>query len=184
MCGKDEKEGGIMAELPEGNEERTESAVDTRSENAIARFVLGILRIGCLTFGCLCVLLFAIIAIPGACRSRIQSNESAAIGNLRTITGAQTGYDKAHGVYAGSFAELTDATHGPAYLLGQWGEGVAKTGYILKLKSTDNGNCYEANADPATPGRTGIRHFFTDCSGVIRWNVDGPAHSTSPPIGE
>jgi len=244
-----------MAELPTGDEERTETAVETRSRLATASFKLGVLPFASLlvciaistaliisrvsrntedvwfAFVALSFLIFcplaaisaiilghtarsrirespvlvkgrgqalvglalgyaypfvilAMIAIPSSCRSRIQSNESAAIGNLRTITGAQTGYEKAHGVYAGSFAELTDDTHGPAYLLGKWDKTVPKTGYIYTLKSTDNGNCYEATADPAIPNRSGIRHFFTDCSGVIRSNAKGPADSTSTPIGE
>ena len=41
------------------------------------------------------IAIIAAIAIPNLLRSRIQSNESAAIGNLRTITGAQTGYSAA-----------------------------------------------------------------------------------------
>ena len=46
------------------------------------------------------IAIIAAIAIPNLLRSRIQSNESAAIGNLRTITGAQTGYSASNGNYA------------------------------------------------------------------------------------
>jgi len=112
------------------------------------------------------------------------SNDTVAIGNLRTITGSQNGYKASNGVYANSFEELTDATNGPAFLLGAWKEDVEKNGYFLTLKATNNGNCYEATADPASPNHTGNRHFFTDCSGVIRWNVGAPADSTRLSIDE
>jgi len=128
------------------------------------------------------IAIIAAIAIPNLLRSRIQSNESAAIGNLRTITGAQTGYSASNGLYATDFASLTDTTAGPAFLLGEW--GAAKTGYSFTMQGTDSDNCYESNADPEVPGRTGIRAFFSDCSGVIRTATPGPASSSDPPIGE
>ena len=128
------------------------------------------------------IAIIAAIAIPNLLRSRIQSNESAAIGNLRTITGAQTGYSASNGLYAPTFDLLTDTTSGPAFLLGTW--SAPKTGYIFTLASLDADNCYASNADAEIQGRTGIRGFFSDCSGVIRAEPAGPATSTSTPIGE
>ena len=134
------------------------------------------------------IAIIAAIAIPNLLRSRIQSNESAAIGNLRTITGAQTAYNSSRGSYAPDFASLTDATNGPAFLLGTW--TAAKTGYVYSCTGTDVGagvyNCYTANAHPSVAGRSGVRTFFTDCSGVIRANSSGaaPATATDAPIGE
>ena len=133
------------------------------------------------------IAIIAAIAIPNLLRSRIQSNESAAIGNLRTITGAQTGYSASNGTYGDNLDMLTDTTNGPAFLLGTW-TGAAKTGYLFVCAGTDIGangpNCYTSTGEPAVPGRTGIRFFFSDCSGVIRWANGGSADATSPPIGE
>jgi len=41
---------------------------------------------------------------------------------------------------------------------------------------------YEVHADPVTPGTTGVRHFFTDQSGVIRVRMEGQATVESPPL--
>ena len=128
------------------------------------------------------IAIIAAIAIPNLLRSRIQSNESAAIGNLRTITGAQTGYSAANGDYALSLADLTTdsaAGAGTAFLLGTWDGATPKTGYIVTMTVLD-ASCYETAAVPSNPGRTGIREFWSDCSGVIRVGTD----VTGIPIGE
>lgn len=133
------------------------------------------------------IAIIAAIAIPNLLRSRIQSNESAAIGNLRTVTGAETGYNSANNRYTGTFDDLTATTNGPAFLLGSWSNGAIKNGYSFTLADADgDGQCYESNADPAQTGRSGVRTFFSDCSGVIRANATGSAAATSSdnPIGE
>lgn len=129
------------------------------------------------------IAIIAAIAIPNLLRSRIQSNESAAIGNLRALTGSQTGYSSANGVYAATFVALTTATvTSPAFLLGNWtGQ---KSGYTFTMTGTDSNNCYDSSAGPSVVGRTGVRFFFSDCSGVIRANIGSAATSTSNPIGE
>ena len=47
--------------------------------------------------------IIAAIAIPNLLRSRLQSNEAAAIGNLRTVNGGETAYHSANSRY-GSYA--------------------------------------------------------------------------------
>jgi len=142
--------------------------------------------IGGLVFAYGNVILIMVIAIPNLLNYKIQRNEAAAIYHLHTLTGAQTGYSGSGGNYAASLAELTDSTNGPAFLLGEWwGEGVPKEGYIFGMTDeSGNGSCYESTASPAIPGRTGVRYFFSDCSGVIRANAGRPADSTSTPLGE
>lgn len=111
-------------------------------------------------------------------------NESSAIGNVRTVYYVQTDYKEANGVYARSFAELMDTSKGSAFLLGVWDGVTPKSGYIITLESSDNGNCYEIKASPTGTNPRDKRHFYTDCSGVIRASADGPADSKSTPIGE
>lgn len=41
---------------------------------------------------------------------------------------------------------------------------------------------YEVHADPVTPETTGVRHFFTDQTGVIRVRMNGQATGESPPL--
>jgi type IV pilus assembly protein PilA len=124
------------------------------------------------------IAIIAAIAIPNLLRSRMQSNESAAIGNLRTINGSEVAFHSANSLYAVTFDELTTAT--PPFLDGNW--AAPKSGYTFTLGGgVDN---FTANADPTTPGTTGNRYFYTDSSGVIRFSTAGAADATSTPIGE
>ena len=41
---------------------------------------------------------------------------------------------------------------------------------------------YVLAADPETPGTSGVRHFFTDESGVIRYSLEGGADVNSSPL--
>jgi len=126
------------------------------------------------------IAIIAAIAIPNLLRSRIQSNESSAIGNCRTVTGAEVGYNSANGIYTASFDELASPPGGgPAFLEGTWGG--PKNGYLFALSGDTD--CFELDATPATT-RSGIRGFFTDCSGVIRASTTGDASVTDLPIGE
>ncbi|MBI1320753.1 MAG: prepilin-type N-terminal cleavage/methylation domain-containing protein [Candidatus Hydrogenedens sp.] len=125
------------------------------------------------------IAIIAAIAIPNLLRSRIQTNESSAIGNLRTVAGAEASYHCTASRYAGDFDLLTDDTVGPPYLPGQWGVD-AKSGYEFTL--TGGGANYGCNADPELPNQSGVRQFYIDGSGVIRAEVGGAADETSAPI--
>ena len=124
------------------------------------------------------IAIIAAIAIPNLLRSRMQSNESASIGNIRTVNGAEVAYHSANSQYATTFDALTTAT--PPFLDGNW--GAAKSGYSFVLGGTVNN--YTTNANPVTPGTTGNRYFYSDSSGVIRYSTSGAATATSTPIGE
>ena len=124
------------------------------------------------------IAIIAAIAIPNLLRSRMQSNESATIGNIRTVTGSQVAYHAAMNEYSADFDSLTTAS--PPFLDGDW--AAAKSGYTFAMGG--DADCFTVNADPTTPGTTGNRYFFTDCSGVIRYSTAGAADDTSTPIGE
>ncbi len=114
-------------------------------------------------------------------RSRIQSNESAAIGNLKAIVGAEVAYNSAKGTY-GDFVALTDETNGPAFLNGEWTDGIEKQGYLYNLTNATSTD-FDATADPASEN-SGTRFFYADASGVIRYSTTGTATKDSPAIGE
>jgi prepilin-type N-terminal cleavage/methylation domain-containing protein len=124
------------------------------------------------------IAIIAAIAIPNLLRSRMQSNESSAIGNLRTINGSEVAFQSANNQYAITFDQLTTAT--PPFLDGNW--AAAKSGYNFTLGGTTTN--FTANADPAEEGTTGNRHFFVNGSGVIRFATGGAADNASTPIGE
>lgn len=123
------------------------------------------------------IAIIAAIAIPNLLRSRIQTNESAAIQNLRTVMGAQTAYSATNYVFATNFADLTTAT--PSFLAGDWDP--AHGGYNFVLGGDiDN---FTLNANAKSYGVTGNHGFYTDSSGVIRFAVMGDADGAASPIG-
>lgn len=128
------------------------------------------------------IAIIAAIAIPNLLRSRIQSNESAAIGNLRTVLGAENAYNSAKGEY-GSFANLTTGST-PPFLDGTWPG--TKSGYTfaeIGLGGTGNSK-FSSTAVPVGQGTTGSRGFYVDESGVIRAGAGGSATSGGTPIGQ
>ncbi|MBW7864662.1 MAG: prepilin-type N-terminal cleavage/methylation domain-containing protein [Candidatus Hydrogenedentes bacterium] len=127
------------------------------------------------------IAIIAAIAIPSLLRNRIQANESSAIGSLHSIVSAETCFHSGNSRYTGDITELTDAV--PAYLDGDWEEGVIRSGYAFVLAGDDNGAYYKVNADTANFGVTGTRNFFVDASGVIRVSfTEEPADAESPPL--
>jgi len=123
------------------------------------------------------IAIIAAIAIPNLLRSRLQSNESSAIGNCKTIVGAEISYNSANNTY-GVLTDLTGAS--PPFLDGDWA-GI-KNGYDFSVDGT-TATYFAAHAEPAVPGQSGNRFFFTDASGVIRYDSTAAATSDSSPIG-
>lgn len=125
------------------------------------------------------IAIIAAIAIPNLMRSKLQSNESAAIGNLRTICGAEVAYHAANNAYAIDFASLTGAT--PPFLDGDWSG--AKSGYTFDMtgSTVDDFMCA---ANPTTMDKTGSKGFFVDSSGTIRAAIGAVADATSPAISD
>jgi hypothetical protein len=65
--------------------------------------------------------------------------------------------------------------------------GGTKTGYVFSVvtsgapSGSGAASLYTANGDPLN-SQTGQRHFFTDSSGVIRFNVSGSASASDSPL--
>ena len=139
------------------------------------------------------IAIIAAIAIPNLLRSRLQSNESAAIGNLRTVVGSQTAFAAAERGYSDTFAQLMTPAAGPAYLDIDLTPAGGVQGYIYALASAGNSvvsasgatafEDFNCTAVPSNQGTSGIRGFFVDASGVIRFTPDGAAPDvTADPI--
>ena len=130
------------------------------------------------------IAIIAAIAIPNLLRSRLQSNESATIGNLKTIVGAQTAYSSANGEYSDTLADLTTAS--PPFLDGDWG-GV-KSGYTYAYSPDNTGTTiqdYWVYAKPDQQDVSGSRGFGVGSDGVIRWRAAGADPTDGgTPIGE
>ena len=143
------------------------------------------------------ILIIAAIAIPNLLRSRIAANEASAVGSLRTINTAEVTYASTYPStgfattlqYLGpGAAGNTTATSTSALLLdsvlGCSTTTCSKSGYSFTISGgTDSPvSSYSVTGVPVTAGQTGQRYFYTDASGVIRFNATASASSTDNPL--
>lgn len=132
------------------------------------------------------ILIIAMIAVPKLSRTRMYSQEMAAIRHIQTIHTAQTQYYSQFGRYANTLAELgppTSGNPGPSaadLIPGDLAAG-EKGGYKFVLQGTPTG--YTINAEPTQFNTSGSRTFYSDQSLVIRNNYGPePATVNSPEI--
>ncbi len=138
------------------------------------------------------ILIIAAIAIPNLLRSRIAANESSAVGSIRSINTAQVTYASTYpdagfapalvnlGPVSGGGAPTSAAAGLLDSVLGCTTQPCTKSGY--KFNISGGQTTYGVNGDPATPGQTGQRYFFSDASGVIRYSNSATATSTDNPL--
>jgi type IV pilus assembly protein PilA len=138
------------------------------------------------------ILIIAAIAIPNLMRARIAANESAAVGSLRVLNTAAATYSTAYPKvgYAATLADMAGncvgviPTSTNACILdnGLATANVApgKDGYLFAYAGTSG--TYAASADPNSPGSSGIKHYYTNQDGVIRFNSNAAAAATDPGI--
>jgi type IV pilus assembly protein PilA len=145
------------------------------------------------------ILIIAAIAIPNLLRARMAANEASAVGSLRTINTASVTYSSTYGAgFPSTLATLggtgtqADCTSG-ALLIDNVLSGGTKSGYTFTYSPSGGsqtvGSCtgyptYSVTGVPVVTGQTGQRSFFTDQSGVIRFDVSGSSsvNSASPAL--
>jgi type IV pilus assembly protein PilA len=138
------------------------------------------------------ILIIAAIAIPNLLRSRIAANEASAVGSMRTINTAEvtynstypaTGFSATLGALAGT-ACTAPTSAGACIIDGNLAaattQGTAKSGYYFTYTPTAASGStlnttYTLAGAPATAGTTGVRTFFTNESGVIRYSATSTA---------
>ena len=156
---------------------------------AIAGLILGYCGVALIPF-----LIIAAIAIPSLLRSRIAGNQAYAVGGLRTINTAAITYASTYNQgYPTSLAALGPSRSGgapdadAADLIDEVMASGTRSGYIFTYTPGEKGadgrvDKYTLQADPVVSGNTGVNHYFTDETGVIRQETDRPASKESPPI--
>jgi len=133
------------------------------------------------------ILIIAAIAIPNLLRSRIAANEASAVSSLRTLNTACITYNSTYQMYPATLTNLESPGSGnpsssSADLVDQVLAGGTKAGYTFTYAAGSSNVSYTINADPISVNQTGLRQFFTDQSGVIRFNVGGQATVSSSPL--
>ncbi len=142
------------------------------------------------------ILIIAAIAIPNLLRSRMAANEASAVGSLRTINTAEVTYSTVYpypsvgfGTLAalGGAAPCTTASSATSCLIDSTLSNTAvKSGYNFAITNLTTGGgpivvTYNATAVPSVVGQSGQRGFFTDQSGVIRYDPTGAAPTNASP---
>jgi hypothetical protein len=122
---------------------------------------------------------------------QIAANQASAVGSLRTLNTAEVTYATTYNVgYSSTLASLAGTTYpgtaGAAGLIDSTLASGAKYGYSFTYspgRADNAGRCnsYTINADPLSD-ETGINHYYTDQTGVIRQNATKRATSTDAPI--
>jgi prepilin-type N-terminal cleavage/methylation domain-containing protein len=132
--------------------------------------------------------IIAAIAIPSLLRARVSANEAGAIGDTRTVISAQAAYHAANSGYYGNLTCLNapvsciPSYNGPTFL----DSGIAGAVVVTKQGYTRNwfetpgtgsqvpvggvdAYCYQAT--PSSSGKTGVRGFGGDSSGIVQTNA-------------
>jgi prepilin-type N-terminal cleavage/methylation domain-containing protein len=146
--------------------------------------------------------ILASLTVPSLLRARITANETAAIGSIRAINSAESGYaaSAAGGNYAVQLSVL--ATPCPGSTVGfispdLAGDPSAKSGYLVALAAGTavpgaadcNGSPtrtgYYLTAVPTSTGMTGHRGFASSSRGVIYFDASGvpPTEASMAPGG-
>jgi type IV pilus assembly protein PilA len=140
------------------------------------------------------ILIIAAIAIPNLLRSRIAANEASAVGSVRTINTSEVTYASTYPQIG--FAPLANlggagGSAAGAGLLDSVLSAGTKSGYVFTTPAagitpsscgtTVACSTYTVTGDPQN-SQTGQRHFFSDQSGVIRYNTSAAASAGDPPL--
>ncbi len=133
--------------------------------------------------------IIAAIAIPSLLRARVSANESATIGDIRTIISSEAAFASSATGYYGQLTCMSTPSSciimysslAPTFidnnLATAVGTGNMKSGYVRTLITTGSSAigtglvstyCYAAS--PLTPNTTGVRSFGGDLSGVVGAN--------------
>ena len=144
--------------------------------------------------------IIAAIAIPSLLRARVSANESATLGDIRTLISAQAAYQSANsGFYDSNLACLTQPSVGcipsypsiaPTFLDSQLASQNSKSGYNRSFSfgltstnvptaSTTSTSVYAYDATPVVVGQTGVRGFAADSSGRICFTTNGVSVGTT-----
>jgi type IV pilus assembly protein PilA len=153
------------------------------------------------------VFIVSALLIPAVLRARISSNEAAAVTALRQMNRAAVEYAATYGNGFPPDLRTLDKRESSAgcdsagLLNDRALTAGRKSGYdfVYSLGPNPNGpessprarangctkagsSAYEIHANPVGPGTTGQRGFFTDQTGIIRWEDMRPATADSQPL--
>ena len=119
------------------------------------------------------VVVIASIAVSVSLRARVQSNETATVGNLRTLSSSCESFRSTQSPpsYPGSLAALAQSN--PPYLDSAWTTSSERQGYTYNYSVSGDGETFSTVATPRNQNASGINAYCVDQTGVIRRYVPG-----------
>jgi type IV pilus assembly protein PilA len=136
------------------------------------------------------ILIIAAIAIPNFLHSKIAANQSSAVGSMRSLNTACVSYSTSYGQFPTSLTDLGPIGSGgtpsstSADLIDSVLASGSKSGYTFVYTAGTSNQSYSVTATPIILGSSGQNMYFTDQSGVIRFDTSGAgAAAASTPIG-
>lgn len=119
------------------------------------------------------------IALPNLLQSKMAGNEASAISTVRNIVSAEMSYSVTTG--SGKYGTLTVLVNN-GLLDSVVGSGT-KEGYAFVVTLGASNDTFIIDSRPLIYSNTGVRSFYSDGSGVIRYTtVDARATSSSAPL--
>jgi type IV pilus assembly protein PilA len=138
------------------------------------------------------ILIIAAIAIPNLLRSRMAANEASAVGSVRTLNTSAVTYSSTYPAngYPATLASMggpspCTAVPATACLIDAVLSAGTKSGYTFTWvgDGATPSVGYSITAIPVSVGTSGQRSFFSDQSGVIRYQTTGATPLvTDPPL--
>jgi type IV pilus assembly protein PilA len=136
------------------------------------------------------ILIIAAIAIPNFLHSKIAANQASAVGSMRSLNTACVSYSTSYGQFPTSLTDLGPIGSGgtpsstSADLIDSVLASGSKSGYTFVYTAGTSNQSYSVTATPIILGSSGQNMYFTDQSGVIRFDTSGAgAAAASTPIG-
>ena len=130
------------------------------------------------------VLIIGIIAglsMPNLVKSKMAAHEASAISAVRSIVTAQITFATTGGA-GGDFAADLSALEARNLIDSVLGSGTAEA---YSFSVSGSGVQYTIDARPLVYGTSGVRSFFTDASGAIRYTTaDAAATVSDPGLGQ
>lgn len=135
--------------------------------------------------------ILAALALPNLLRSRMSANEACAVSAMRTISTAQTQYFNAserldgngRPLFAANLAALRNPPSGLVPYVDAALASGNRHGYLFAVSANDGARIFSATSRPESYGWTGVRSFFVDESGVVRFTaVDAEATAADVPV--
>jgi len=124
--------------------------------------------------------IIAALSVPNLVKSKMAAHESSAISAVRTLVTAQITFAAKSG--SGNFAADLTELEAANLIDSVMGSGTAEA-YSFSLSGS--GIQYTIDARPLVYGSSGIRSFFTDESGAIRYTTaDAAATGSDPGLGQ